>query len=79
MLKGLIQTGVRLGPWKSYLTGNPLDLRRPFVASGAAQQLLGSTLLAGRASGGGGFRFPPIPARRSRSRHHATLLSGSRS
>jgi NAD(P)H-nitrite reductase large subunit len=79
MLKGLIQTGVRLGPWKSYLTRNPLDLRRPFVASGAAKELLGSTLLAGRATGGGGFRFPPIPPRRVRSRHHATLLSGARS
>jgi NAD(P)H-nitrite reductase large subunit len=77
MAKGLIQTGVRLGPWKSYLGENPLDLRRPFVASGAARELLGSTLLAGRATGGGGFRFPPAPARRSRSRHHATLLSGA--
>jgi NAD(P)H-nitrite reductase large subunit len=79
MLKGLIQTGVRLGAWKSYLAKNPLDLRRAFVASGAAKELLGSALLAGRATGGGGFRFPPTPARRSRSRHHATLLSGSRS
>jgi NAD(P)H-nitrite reductase large subunit len=79
MLKGLIQTGVRLGAWKSYLAKNPLDLRRAFVASGAAKELLGSALLAGRATGGGGFRFPPTPARRSKSRHHATLLSGSRS
>ncbi len=77
MLKGLIQTGVRLGPWKRYLAENPLDLRRAYVASGAAKELLGSTLLAGRAVGGGGFRFPRLPARRARSSHHATLLSGA--
>lgn len=76
MLKGLIQTGVRLGPWRAYLEENPLDLRRAFVASGAAPALLESTLLAGRASAGGGFRFPSLPARRARSPHHATFLSG---
>lgn len=76
MLKGLVQTGVRLGPWKAYLQENPLDLRRPFVASGATRRLLDSTLLAGRASTGGGFRFPKLPPRRVRSPHHAVLLSG---
>jgi NAD(P)H-nitrite reductase large subunit len=76
MLKGLIQTGVRLGPWRAFLEENPLDLRRAFVASGAAPKLLESTLLAGRAAAGGGFRFPSLPARRPRSPHHATLLSG---
>lgn len=78
MLKGLIQSGARLGPWKHYLAENPLDLRRPFVASGAARELLRSSLLAGRLAGGGGFRQPRLPARRARTRHHATLLSGYR-
>jgi NAD(P)H-nitrite reductase large subunit len=76
MLKGLIQTGVRLGPWKAYLDENPIDLRRVFVASGAAERLLESNLLTGRASVGGGFRFPSLPAIRKRSPHHDTLLAG---
>lgn len=76
MLKGLIQTGVSLGPWKQHLEHNPLDLRRAFVASGAPKALLGQQLLAGRASMPSGFRFGRSPARRPRSPHHAVLLSG---
>ena len=77
MLKGLIQTGVRLGTWKGYLEENPLDLRRAFVASGATKALLESTLLTGRAATGGGFRFPSLPATRARSPHHAGLVEGA--
>lgn len=77
MLKGLVQTGVALGPWKDYLEENPLDLRRVFVASGAAQELLKSTLLTGRASTGGGFRFPQLPPVRTRKVHHAELVTGA--
>ncbi len=76
MLKGLVQTGVRLGPWKDYLTENPMDLRRAFLASGAAKELLGSTLLAGRASTGGGYRSGGLPPLRPRKPHHATLVTG---
>jgi NADPH-dependent 2,4-dienoyl-CoA reductase/sulfur reductase-like enzyme len=76
MLKGLIQTGVSLGAWKGHLQQHPLDLRRVFVASGAPQKLLESTLLAGRVSVGGGHRFPPVPAARPRSAHHTSLLTG---
>lgn len=77
MLKGLIQTGVELSGWKSYLAENPLDLRRPFIASGAAKELLQSTLLTGRASTSRGFRFPALPAVRKRSPHHAGLVRGA--
>ena len=77
MLKGLIQSGVALGPWRAYLEENPLDLRRVFVASGATKLLLGSTLLTGRVSTVDGFRFPALAARRKRSPHHATLLEGA--
>ena len=77
MLKGLIQTGVALGSWKDYLRENPLDLRRAFVASGAAKQLLGSTLLSGRVATSGGFRFPKLPAKRARSPHHEGLVEGA--
>ena len=76
MLKGLIQTGVALGSWKDFLKENPMDLRRAFVASGAAKELLGSTLLTGRARGGG-FRFPALPAKRARSPHHVGLVEGA--
>jgi hypothetical protein len=77
MLKGLVQTGVPLGPWKDYLSENPLDLRRVFVASGAAKSLASWTLLAGRAASGGGFRAPALPPVRGRSPHHATLVAGA--
>ena len=76
MLKGLIQTGLRIGPWKAYLEENPMDLRRVYTASGATEKLLESNLLTGRASVGGGYRFPALPAIRKRSSHHETLLSG---
>ncbi len=77
MLKGLIQTGVPLGPWKEYLHQNPLDLRRVYVASGAAKLLLGTSLLAGRAVTPGGFRFPAVGAAARRSPHHAALVAGA--
>ena len=77
MLKGLIQTGVALGPWRSYLEENPLDLRRVFVASGAAKRLLDSTLLSGRMTEGGAFRIGAQKAMRTRSEHHTTLLTGA--
>ena len=76
MLKGLIQTGVALGPWKDFLCENPLDLRRAFVASGAARQLASSSMLAGRVAKGGGFR-PGGGERRQRSPHHASLVPGA--
>lgn len=76
MLKGLVQTGVSIGPWRAYLEENPLDLRRVFVASGAAKALLGTHLLAGRASEGGGYRAGRLPPLRPRSKHHATLVKG---
>ena len=77
MLKGMIQTGGRLGPWRQWLEESPLELRRAFLASGAAEALLSETLLTGRASAGGGFRWPRIAPRRPRSPHHATLVTGA--
>jgi len=77
MLKGLVQTGVSLGPWKAHLEQHPLDLRRVFVASGAASRLLESTLLTGRVSTGGGFRFPRLSPARARKPHHAELVTGA--
>ncbi len=50
MVKGLIQTQTPLGEWKAYVQKNPTDIRRPYVASGAAVRLLGETLLGADAS-----------------------------
>ena len=45
MVKGIMQTGTALGPWKNFLKENPFDIRRPYVATKVAQRLAGSTLL----------------------------------
>ena len=33
MLKGLVQSGVDLGPWKAHLRRNPFDVKPAFIAS----------------------------------------------
>ena len=43
MLKGLVQSGTPLGPWKEQLRRNPFDVKRAFVASHATRQLLPET------------------------------------
>jgi NAD(P)H-nitrite reductase large subunit len=45
MLKGLVQAGTALGAWKEQLRRNPFDVKRAFVASHAARQLLPETVL----------------------------------
>ena len=45
MVKGIMQTQTRLGPWKGFLADNPFDIRRPYVATKVAQKLVGTTLL----------------------------------
>jgi NAD(P)H-nitrite reductase large subunit len=49
MVKGLIQTKTPLGEWKAHVQKNPMDIRRAYVASGAAVRLLEETLLGGDA------------------------------
>ncbi len=65
MVKGLIQTGARLGPWKKYLRDNPFDIRRAYVGSGVAAKLAGTALL-GRPAKARQYRFgaaePKVPA-----------------
>ncbi len=53
MLKGLVYTGVDVSEWKSHLCKNPFDVKRAFLASGAAGGLLPETLLG----------HPSVPAR----------------
>jgi NADPH-dependent 2,4-dienoyl-CoA reductase/sulfur reductase-like enzyme len=45
MLKGLVQSGLPLGPWKQLLAERPFEVRKAFLASGAVAQLLPQTLL----------------------------------
>ena len=45
MLKGLVQTGVRLGRFKDYLKAHPFDVKTAYIASGTAGTLLPETVL----------------------------------
>jgi NAD(P)H-nitrite reductase large subunit len=45
MLKGLVQTGVSLGPWKAHLEKNPFDIKPAFIASRTTGTLLPETVL----------------------------------
>lgn len=60
MVKGLIQTQAQLGVWRKYLDKYPLDVRRPYVASRAADELLRRRLLK-KPSSGEGYRYPDPP------------------
>jgi NAD(P)H-nitrite reductase large subunit len=46
MLKGLVQSGSGLGPWKEYLRHNPFDIKKAFLASHTMAQLLPQKILA---------------------------------
>jgi NAD(P)H-nitrite reductase large subunit len=65
MVKGLMQTQTRLGPWKKYLQDNPFDIRRAYVGCGVAAKLVGTALL-GRPARARQYRFgsaePKVPA-----------------
>ena len=54
MLKGLVQSGNRVGAWKEPLRRNPFDIKRSFIASGTTAALLPQTVLGG----------PSVPAGR---------------
>ncbi|MBI1848676.1 MAG: NAD(P)/FAD-dependent oxidoreductase [Candidatus Rokubacteria bacterium] len=45
MLKGLVQTGQPLGPWKKHLHRNPFDLKPAFIATKTTETLLPATVL----------------------------------
>ncbi len=73
MVKGLIQTKASLGAWKGHLKKYPLDIRRPYVASRVAEQLLRSTSL-GRPSTDLRFRYLGLkPETRPTEAHHAMI------
>ncbi len=78
MVKGILQTQTRLGPWKKYLQENPFDIRRAYIASGVADKLAKTTLL-GRPSKPRGFQFggakPSVPASKSHASYVGTKES----
>ena len=45
MVKGFLQTQTSLGEWKAYLSENPYDIRRAYIATGVAQKLMKQQLL----------------------------------
>jgi NAD(P)H-nitrite reductase large subunit len=45
MLKGLVQSGVSLGPWKTHLEKNPFDIKPAYIASRTTGALLPETVL----------------------------------
>lgn len=73
MAKGLIQTRTALGPWKKYLEENPLDIRRPYVASKAAAKLLKMTI-TGQASSERGYRHQGLQPTAKPNPHHAAFV-----
>ncbi len=74
MVKGLMQTQTRLGPWKQYLRDNPFDIRRAYIGSGAAAKLAGTTLL-GRPSEARRFRFGAADPEAAVSAAHAVFFA----
>lgn len=75
MVKGLIQTQVNLNQWRAYLDKHPLDVRRPYVASRAAEKLLEMRLLS-KPSSPDGFRNPDPPPKYWE--HHDVFVSTKR-
>ena len=73
MVKGLIQTKSALGPWKKYLEENPLDIRRPYVASKAASKLLKMTI-TGQASSERGYRHNSLQPDPNAGTSHAVYV-----
>ena len=73
MLKGLIQSQVDLAEWKPYLHERPWDLRRAYIASRAATQLLPHTTV-GAVTQPRAYRFNDRGPRTEPSLHHRNLV-----
>jgi NADPH-dependent 2,4-dienoyl-CoA reductase/sulfur reductase-like enzyme len=44
MLKGLVQSGIRLGDWKPYLRQHLFEIKRAYIAAGTTARLLPQTV-----------------------------------
>jgi len=74
MVKGLMQTGTRLGPWKKYLRDNPFDIRRAYVGSGVAAKLVHTALL-GRPAKARQYRFGSAETKVPANAAHAVFVA----
>ena len=77
MVKGMLQTQSRLGPWKEYLRENPFDIRRAYVGAGVPQKLVSATLL-GRPTSNRQYRFGNAPATTEVGSSHRVYVASSR-
>jgi hypothetical protein len=75
MVKGMLQTGTSLGPWKKHLQVHPFDVRRAYVGSGAAAKLVGATLLH-RPAKARQFRFGSAEPSSTAGPAHAVFVAG---
>ena len=73
MVKGLMQTRTAMGPWKNHLAKHPSDIRRAYIGSGVAEQLVKTTLL-GRPAASRGFHFADTKPGTKLTPHHATYV-----
>ena len=76
MVKGLMQTQTRLGPWKRYLAEHPFDIRRAYVGSGVAAKLVGTTLIRRRAKARS-YRYGGIEPKTPPNAAHAVYVGKS--
>jgi NAD(P)H-nitrite reductase large subunit len=75
MVKGLMQTRTRLGPWQRHLRDHPFDVRRAFAGCGVAAKLAGTMLLKGPARPRQ-YRFGAADASTPPNAAHALFVSG---
>lgn len=73
MVKGLLQTQTKLGPWKEFLQENPFDIRRAYIGAGVAQKLVQTTLL-GDATRDRKFHFQGAEAKTTMGSAHAQFV-----
>jgi NAD(P)H-nitrite reductase large subunit len=77
MVKGILQTQVRLGTWKEFLRTHPFDIRRAYIGAGVAAKLSESTLL-GRPAQPRQYRFQQTPLPPATSAAHELFLKTRR-
>lgn len=73
MVKGILQTQTRLGPWKQYLKENAFDIRRAYIGAGVAQKLVQTTLL-GSATRDRKFHFKGAQPKATMGTSHAQFV-----
>jgi NAD(P)H-nitrite reductase large subunit len=74
MVKGILQTQTSMGVWKKFLTENPFDIRRPYIATGVAQKLAATTLL-GRPAKSRGYRHQNADLPKPVGKAHAQFVA----